>query len=135
VAAPAAPKRAARKAPPAPPKNRFLDRLFWVGFILSIAASCLALLNIQMVTSGTTQDIVRLVLGGIFLFVAGVLLLNVGHAKDRVLATLTRKLWGLEHPTTRMGRFMRAMAKDVLTLIAIFWLAIAVYEILTALTN
>ena len=136
AAAPAAaPKRAPRKAPPAPPQNRFLDRLFWIGFILSVVASCLALLNIQMITSGTTQDIVRFVLGGIFLVVAGMLLLNVGHAKDRVLSTLTRKLWGLEHPTTRMGRFMRAIAKDVLTLVGIGWLAIGVYEILTALTS
>jgi hypothetical protein len=133
--APAAPKRAPRKAPPAPPPNRFLDRLFWLGFMVAAIASALALLNIQMITSGTAQDLVRLVLGGIFLVFAGALLLNVGHAKDRVLATMTKKLWGLEQPTTRMGRFMRSMAKDVLTLLAIAWLAIAVYEILTVVVH
>jgi hypothetical protein len=124
-----------RPQPHAPPPSRFLDRLFWIGFVITVIATCLALLNIQMVTSGTAQDVVRLVLGGIFLAVAAMILLNVGHAKERVLAQVTKRLWGLEHPTTRTGRFMRSMAKDLMTLLAIAWLAIAVYEILTVIVN
>jgi hypothetical protein len=131
-AVPAAPKRPSR---PAPPPNRLLDRLFWFAFIVTIVAMCLALLNVQMLASGTAEDIVRLVLGVIFLVVASAMLLNVGHMKDRILTTLTLKLWGLGHPTTRMGRFMRGAAKDVLTLLGIGWLTIATYEILTALVR
>ena len=55
---------------------------------------------------------------------------NALHAKDRVLTILTRKLWGLEQPTSRIGRFMRGMAKDMLTLLGIAWLAIGVYLLL-----
>jgi hypothetical protein len=126
---PAAPRAAQ------PPPSRFLDRLFWFAFIVTIVAMCLALLNVQMLTSGTAEDLVRLVLGVIFLVVATTMLLNVGHSKDRILTTLTTKLWGLGHPTTRMGRFMRAVAKDVLTLLGIAWLTIATYEILTAVVR
>jgi hypothetical protein len=131
-AATAPPKRPSR---PAPPPSRFLDRLFWFAFVVTIVAMCLALLNVQMLTSGTAEDGVRLVLGVIFLVVATTMLLNVGHSKDRILTTLTTKLWGLGHPTTRMGRFMRAVAKDVLTLLGIAWLTIATYEILTAVAR
>ena len=34
-----------------------------------------------------------------------------------MLAKLTKRLWGIDHPRTRSGRFMRAVAKDVLTLL------------------
>jgi len=133
-AAPPSPPPAAAKAPArqvaAPPPNRFLDRLFWIGFIVTIVATCLALLNVDMVTSGTSKTVVRLTLGAIFLLVAIALLTNWMHMKERVLSTLTRKLWGLDQPRTRGGRFMRSVAKDVLTLIGIGWLAVGVFEIL-----
>jgi hypothetical protein len=135
AAAAPAPAKLAKKAPPAPPPNRFLDRLFWIAFVVTIGAMCLALLNIQMLADGTAQDVVRLVLGVIFLVVSTGMLLNVGHSKERILANVTKRLWGLEHPTTRMGRFMRSIAKDLLTLLGIAWLAIAVYEILTVVAN
>jgi hypothetical protein len=48
---------------------------------------------------------------------------------------VTRKLWGLDHPTTRGGRFMRSIAKDLITLLAIVWLALGVFEILHPLVN
>jgi len=88
------------------------------------------LLNVDMVTSGTSKTVVRLTLGVIFLLVALALLTNWMHMKERVLSTLTRKLWGLDQPRTRGGRFMRSVAKDVLTLIGIGWLAVGVFEIL-----
>ena len=130
AAAQAAPAKTKRPAPLPPPANRFLDRLFWILFITTLVATCLALLNVDMLTSGTAKSVVRVVLGCIFFVVAIAMLSNWQHSKDRILSVLTRKLWGLEHPTTRMGRFMRGVAKDVLTLVGIGWLAIGVFEVL-----
>jgi hypothetical protein len=134
-AAPAQAAKAPRPAPPAPPPNRFLDRILWLGFIVTIVATCLVLLSIDSVMSGTTKTVFRLVIGGICFAYAGILLTNSFHAKDRVLATMTKKLWGLEHPRTRTGRFMRAVAKDVLTLLAIGWLAVGVLDILRVVVD
>ena len=63
------------------------------------------------------------------------LLTNWLHAKERVLTILTRKLWGLEVPRSRMGRFMRSVAKDVLTLLGIVWLAVGVLDLLRAVVG
>ena len=41
----------------------------------------------------------------------------------------------MDHPVTRSGRFMRRIAKDLMTLVGILWLAIAVFEILRAFTK
>jgi hypothetical protein len=131
----AQPAKAPRPAPPAPPPNKFLDRILWLGFIVTIVATVLVLLSIDSVMSGTTKTVFRLVIGGICFAYAGILLTNTFHAKERVLATMTRKLWGLEHPRTRTGRFMRAVAKDVLTLLAIGWLAVGVLDILRVVVD
>jgi hypothetical protein len=137
VAPPTAePQKASRRQPGPPPKpNRFLDRLFWIAFLLTILASCLALLNVDMVTSGTSKTVVRLTLGGIFFVVAIALLTNWMQMKDRVLSNVTRRLWGLDHPRTKTGRFMRSAAKDVLTLLGIAWLAIGVFEMLRVVAS
>jgi hypothetical protein len=55
--------------------------------------------------------------------------------KDRVLSNVTRRLWGLDHPRTKTGRFMRSAAKDVLTLLGIAWLAIGVFEMLRVVAS
>lgn len=120
---------------PAPPPNPFLDRILWLGFIVTIVATCLVLLSIDSVMSGTTKIVFRLVIGGICFLYAGILLTNWHHAKERVLAMMTMKLWGLDHPKTRTGRFMRAVAKDVLTLLAIGWLAVGVLDLLRVVVN
>ena len=85
--------------------------------------------------SGTPKTVFRLVIGGICFLYAGILLTNWNHAKERVLAMMTKKLWGLEHPRTRTGRFMRAVAKDVLTLLAIGWLAVGVLDLLRVVVD
>ena len=129
-AAPSAqPAKAERRHAPPPPRNRFLDTLFWIGFWIAIVASVIVMLSIENVLSGSTKTIVELVLTVIFFTTAITLLLNYGHAKDRVLTGITKRLWGLDHPTTRAGRFMRAIARDVLTLLSIVWLGLAVLEL------
>ena len=85
--------------------------------------------------SGTPKTVFRLVIGGICFLYAGILLTNWNHAKERVLAMMTKKLWGLEHPRTRTGRFMRAVAKDFLTLLAIGWLAVGVLDLLRVVVD
>jgi len=130
-AAASAPRRQAL----APPPNRFLDRVFWIGFIVTIVATCMVLLSIDTVLSGTTKTVFRLVLGGICFTFAAALLTNWLYAKDRVLIMFTRKLWGMEEPRTRTGRFMRAVAKDVLTLLGIAWLAVGTLDLLRVVVN
>jgi hypothetical protein len=134
-AAPAQPAKASRPAPLAPPPNKFLDRILWLGFIVTIIATCLVLLSIDSVLSGMTKTVFRLVIGAICFGYAGILLTNTFHAKDRVLAVMTKKLWGLEQPRTRMGRFMRGVAKDFLTLLAIGWLAVGTLDLLRVIVN
>ena len=130
------PAKAPRPIPPAPPPNKFLDRILWLGFIVTIVATCLVLLSIDSVMpAGTPKTVFRLVIGGICFLYAGILLTNWNHAKERVLAMMTKKLWGLEHPRTRTGRFMRAVAKDVLTLLAIGWLAVGVLDLLRVVVD
>jgi hypothetical protein len=131
----APPRKAPARPYAAPPPNRFLDRILWIGFIVTIVATCLVLLSVDSVMSGTTKTVFRLVVGAICLSFAVVVLTNWLHAKDRVLTTMTRKLWGLEEPRTRSGRFMRSVAKDVLTLIGIGWLAVGVLDILRVVVD
>jgi hypothetical protein len=127
-AAPA--QRTKRPPPPAPPPSKFLDRLCWAVFVAMCVATCLILLTVDTFFSGTPKTVVRLVLGTMFVISAVSLFTNALQAKDRVLTVITRKLWGLEQPTTRIGRFMRGFAKDLLTLLGIGWLAIGVYLLL-----
>ena len=102
---------------------------------IRIFLACLVLLSFHTVLSGTTKTVFRLVLGGICFSFAAALLTNWLYAKDRILLTLTRKLWGLEEPRTRTGRFMRGVAKDVLTLLAIGWLAVGTLDLLRVVGN
>ena len=124
-----APAKAGRQPAPPPPSNRFLDTIFWILFWITIGGSVIVMLSIENVLSGSTKTITELVLTCIFFTTATTLLLNYGHAKDRVVTGITKRLWGLDHPTTRAGRFMRSIARDVLTLLAIVWLGLAVLEL------
>jgi hypothetical protein len=139
-APPAATTPAKAAAPPreqpAPPKHRpFVDRLFWTGFLVTLVATAFALLNIPSVFPEPSRTVLQVGLGCVFLLVAVTLLCNWLQTKDRTLLAVTRKLWGLDHPTTRGGRFMRSIAKDLITLLAIVWLALGVFEILHPLVN
>jgi hypothetical protein len=109
--------------------------MFWIGFIVTIIATCFVLLSFDTVLSGSTKTIFRLVLGGICFGFSAALLTNWLYAKDRILLMLTRKLWGLGEPRTRTGRFARAVAKDVLTLLAIGWLAVGTLDLLRVVVN
>jgi hypothetical protein len=137
VAAPAKepPRAAARPERPPPTPRPFVDRVLYVGFVIAVVATALAALNVDMVTSGTAKAVVRLVLGGIFIGVAIVLLTNWQRASERLVAKLMKKFWGMDHPVSRSGRFVRRIAKDVMTLLGIVWLAIGVFEILRAFVN
>ena len=103
--------------------------------MITIVATALAALNIDMLASGTSKVVVRVVLGGIFLSVSLVLLTNWQRANERLVARLMKKFWGMDHPVTRSGRFMRRIARDLMTLLGIAWLAIGVFEVLRALVN
>jgi hypothetical protein len=127
-------RAAAAKASP-PPAKPVLDRLLWIGFLIAVVATGLAALNVDMVVSGTAKTVVRLALGGVFIAVALVVLTNWQRASERLVAKLMKKFWGMDHPVTRTGRFMRRIAKDLMTLVGILWLAIGVFEILRGLVN
>lgn len=124
-----------RPQPPPPSPKPLLDRFLWWGFLVAVVATGLAALNVDAVTSGTTKLVIRLVLGGVFLGVSLLLLTNWQRASERLVAKLMKKFWGMDHPVTRSGRFMRRIAKDLMTLLGILWLAIAVFEILRAFTK
>ena len=127
-------KQSRSQQPPPSPKP-LLDRFLWWGFLVAVVATGLAALNVDAVTSGTTKLVIRLVLGGVFLGVSLLLLTNWQRASERLVAKLMKKFWGMDHPVTRSGRFMRRIAKDLMTLLGILWLAIAVFEILRAFTK
>ncbi len=141
AAAPPAPEPASRPAPAAapqrqpPPPRPFLDRILYVGFVIAVVATGLAALNIDVVVSEPAKTVVRLVLGGVFVSVSLVVLTNWQRASERLVAKLMKKFWGMDHPVTRTGRFMRRIARDLMTLLGIIWLAIGVFEILRALVN
>ena len=109
--------------------------MLYIGFIISVVATGLAGISIDTLAKGTDRVIVRLVLGGIFLAVSLLLLTNWQRARERLVAKLMKKFWGMDHPVTRSGRFMRGIAKDLMTLVGILWLAMGVFEILRALVN
>jgi hypothetical protein len=129
------PGRAARPQVPPPAPKPILDKLLWIGFVIAVVATAVAALNIDTITSGTTQLVIRLVLGGIFVAVSVALLTNWQRANERLVAKLIKKFWGMDHPVTRSGRFVRRIAKDLMTLLGIVWLAIGVFEILRAFVN
>ena len=73
--------------------------------------------------------------GGIFLAPRLVLLTNWQRATERLVARLMGEVLGMDHPVTRSGRFMRRIARDLMTLLGIVWLAIGSLEILRAFVN
>jgi hypothetical protein len=128
-------KPSGRQAAPPPSPKPMLDRLLWWGFLIAVVATGLAALNIDTVMSGTSKLVLRLALGGIFLGVSLLLLTNWHRASERLVAKLMKKFWGMDHPVTGSGRFMRRIARDLMTLLGIVWLAAAVFEILRAFTK
>jgi hypothetical protein len=132
-AAPAAKPKPAAAPPPA--ARPIVDRLLWWGFLIAVASTAVAALNVDTVTSGTTKVVIRLTLGGVFIFVSLMLLTNWQRANERLVARLMKKFWGMDHPTTRSGRVVRRIARDLMILLGNAWLAIGVFEILRAVVN
>jgi hypothetical protein len=128
-ASPAAPP------PPAFPPKPFLDRVLYAGFILSIVAVCLAALQIQMVTTGSVRVGIRLGLGIVLVLMSLPLLTNWEHTKERLVANFLKRFWGIEEPTTRSGRAVRRLGKELLTLVGIAWLALGMFELLRAFVD
>jgi hypothetical protein len=129
----AAERRAARQKPPLRP-NRFLDRTFWIVFVVALIALALSGLQIQMLAPDSSQGWLRVILG-VPLVVAAILVLTNWHrANERIVARIF-KMWGLDAPTTKSGRFARRFAKDALTLVGILLLAVAAFQLLSAVVN
>ena len=78
------------------------------------ASSCSASTSVM---SGTRRPSFRLVSAGSSSSSRAILLTNWQPRQGAGARHVTKKLWGLDHPRTRTGRFMRAVAKDVLTLL------------------
>ena len=127
--------RPARKPAEPPTPRPLIDRLLWWGFLITVVVTGLAALSIDTLFSGTAQMVFRLVLGSIFMAVSLTILTNWQRANERLVARLMKKFWGMDHPTTGSGRFMRRIAKDLMILLGILWLAMGVFEILRALVN
>jgi hypothetical protein len=130
---PAAARRARRQKPPLEPKP-FFDRVLWAWFMLALLALALSGLQIQMVFNGSTQTVVRLVLGIPLVLVAILVLTNWQRANERLVARAF-KAWGLEAPTTKSGRFARRFAKDLMTLLGIVLLSVAAFQLLSAVVE
>ncbi len=126
---------AARPPASAPTPRPLVDRLLYIGFVISLGATGLAAISIDSLASGSDRVVVRLILGSIFLAVSLTLLTNWQRAKERLVAKLMKKFWGMDHPVTRSGRFMRGIARDLMTLLGILWLAMGVFEVMRALVN
>ena len=88
-----------------------------VGFLVAIVATCLALLNVDTVTSGHDEDSSPARARRRSSSVVAILLTNWQHAKERRAGEADEEALGPRAAAHAAGRFMRSAAKDVLTLL------------------
>jgi len=126
--------RAARRQKPPLEPRPFFDRLLWIAFMGALLALALTGLQIQMLASGTSATVVRLILGIPPLVVAILVLTNWQRANERLVARAF-KAWGLGAPSTKSGRFTRRFAKDAMTLVGIVLLCVAAFQLLSSVVS
>jgi hypothetical protein len=130
------PKRQPEPLPPPPPANTrgFVGRFVFAGLVASLLAFLLVVLRVETLL-GSTHDAkltFRLVLSGILFVEAYLLLSNWRGANQRLVQRLLNRMWGPRGAMNRREKTFARLARDLLTLVGIVWLAAAVFELLTA---
>src|SRR5690348_3821380 len=136
----AAPAEAAARPQPAPveppPPHRTggpVGGLVFYGFTVGLIAFVLAALNVdQLIATGDTRLVFRLVLAGILIAEAALLTSNWQQANQRLVQRLLNRVWGPRGAMNRRERAFTRLARDLLTLLGILMLALGVFEILRA---
>lgn len=126
--------RAARRQKPPLEPRPFFDRLLWIAFMGALLALALTGLQVQMLASGTSATVIRLILGIPPLVVAILVLTNWQRSNERLVARAF-KAWGLGAPSTKSGGFARRFAKDAMTLVGIVLLCVAAFQLLSAVVS
>ncbi|MEI8106041.1 MAG: hypothetical protein WCH31_09420 [Actinomycetes bacterium] len=130
---PAPPRAAAPPAAPPKPENTggIVGFVVFYGFIASLAATVLAVLNIDQLFNGSSVRTIILLSISVVLFAEAFLLTsNWERASQRLAQRLLTRIWGPRAAMNRREKFVSRLARDILTLIGIAWLAVGTFELI-----